>query len=291
MSWPILIVEDDHDARETLAEILLARGYRVSVARDGQEALEQLRTFRPVVVLLDLRMPVMDGHEFLARLADEPSLSSLTVVLLSTQPPAQDAILDQVAAFLPKPLSLPTLLSTIASITAGVPAPGRRYSERSSPIARAIDAVQAAPAPAPDRVVPEELRITETVSAPETVRRILVVEDDQDAREALADMLEAHGYTVSTAANGLEALDLLHRDACPSVIVLDLLMPVMSGGELLQRLTEDFDLGAVPVIAVSGSEPAAPKDARQVRAFLRKPVQSDEILSLIASVEPRRPSS
>jgi CheY-like chemotaxis protein len=62
----ILIVEDDTNAREALAEILQLEGYRTFKARNGREALSKLNR-KPDLVLLDLRMPEMDGQEFLAR--------------------------------------------------------------------------------------------------------------------------------------------------------------------------------------------------------------------------------
>jgi CheY-like chemotaxis protein len=81
---PILLVDDDFDIRETLAELLRERGYSVVTAAHGQEALDILRRpLRPCLILLDLMMPVMDGYEFLDELAKDPALASLPVIVIT----------------------------------------------------------------------------------------------------------------------------------------------------------------------------------------------------------------
>src|SRR5689334_8429349 len=77
---------------------------------------------------------------------------------------------------------------------------------------------------------------------------ILVVEDDQDIREALMSVLEDEGYTVLGAANGLDGLEVLARISRPCMILLDLMMPVMSGAEFLSQMRRDDILAPVPVV-------------------------------------------
>lgn len=81
---PVLIVEDDPDIRESLQHFLEAHGYPVRAASHGREALEHLgRGLRPAIVVLDMSMPVMDGHRLLtARKAGE-ALRGVPVVILS----------------------------------------------------------------------------------------------------------------------------------------------------------------------------------------------------------------
>jgi CheY-like chemotaxis protein len=123
--WPLLIVDDDDDAREALVEILSARGYRTSGASNGKEALDLLRDtgLRPAAILLDLTMPIMSGHEFLEAAANDPALADLPVVVLtaSLERPSSDSVV----AFLRKPLSLPMLIKTVEGVCnrAAQPAP------------------------------------------------------------------------------------------------------------------------------------------------------------------------
>ncbi|MCW5803086.1 MAG: response regulator [Deltaproteobacteria bacterium] len=88
---------------------------------------------------------------------------------------------------------------------------------------------------------------------------ILVVEDDPDVQIALRDVLERAGYTVSTVSNGAEAIDALSPFAPPCVVLVDLLMPGIIGGELLEYMRSDPILARIPVAIISGSPHLAPE--------------------------------
>jgi CheY-like chemotaxis protein len=105
-----------------------------------------------------------------------------------------------------------------------------------------------------------------------------VVEDDEDVRNGLQDVLEEAGYCVSTAVNGRDAIDRLSALA-PQLILLDLMMPVMNGVEFLAALRQHATLSATPVVVVS----AWPKEAQAVDAqgFLAKPVHLSALLSIV----------
>jgi CheY-like chemotaxis protein len=82
-------------------------------------------------------------------------------------------------------------------------------------------------------------------------REVLVVEDDTDLRESLSQALRDHGFGVTPATNGQEALDLLRAGAKPSVILLDLLMPVLNGWQLRAELRRDPRLAQIPQVVIS----------------------------------------
>jgi CheY-like chemotaxis protein len=112
----VMVVEDDFSVRETLQELLEEEGFRVTPASNGREALDRLRGVvrGPRLILLDLRMPVMDGWQFRAEMRADPLLSGIPVVVMSA-----DTALDQkcrdlsVAGVLPKPVELDRLLETV----------------------------------------------------------------------------------------------------------------------------------------------------------------------------------
>lgn len=81
---------------------------------------------------------------------------------------------------------------------------------------------------------------------------VLLVEDDTEIRELLAEMFESAGIAVEAAENGEEALVCMRR-AKPCVIVLDLMMPVMNGWQLRAQMLDDAALADIPVIVVSGA--------------------------------------
>jgi CheY-like chemotaxis protein len=80
---------------------------------------------------------------------------------------------------------------------------------------------------------------------------ILIVDDNPDIRGTLADVLEAEGYRVQTAANGRQALECLHHSPPPCLILLDLTMPVMDGRTFLDHLAHEPAAAGVPVVIVS----------------------------------------
>ena len=113
--------------------------------------------------------------------------------------------------------------------------------------------------------------------------RLLVVDDDLAIRELLTDLLEAEGYTVSAAAHGVEALEVAARER-PAAILMDLMMPVMSGAEATARLRADPVTAGIPVIAMSaGRNLAAIATTISADGFVAKPFDIDYFLDTVAS--------
>jgi CheY-like chemotaxis protein len=112
---------------------------------------------------------------------------------------------------------------------------------------------------------------------------VLLVEDDVDLRRDLAFLLQRQGHSVVTAANGEEALAKLGESATPSVIVLDLMMPVMDGWALRAELLRRPALAQVPVVLLSGDADVARERAALLAAdCLTKPVDLSRLYSLVA---------
>lgn len=107
--------------------------------------------------------------------------------------------------------------------------------------------------------------------------RVLIVEDDPDIREALADLMCSEGYQVELASDGAEAITLLERGGLPCAVLVDLLMPGIVGQELLEYLRDDARLASVPVAIVSASPELAPDGYR----VFRKPLDLDALLRFV----------
>ena len=113
-------------------------------------------------------------------------------------------------------------------------------------------------------------------------RSILIVEDDADLREALSDVLRDAGYAVAMAADGREALDRLRRESRPSVILLDLTMPVMNGWQFRDEQRRDPDLSKIPVVVLSASDRLAEKlGPLGVADYVRKPIELNRLLPML----------
>jgi two-component system, chemotaxis family, chemotaxis protein CheY len=109
----VLLVEDDEDIREAVADVLVEAGYRVTQTGDGHQALETLRaaTEHPRLAVVDMFMPVMGGVELVAQLRG--AYPTLPVVMLSGAP-RNDTQIDGVSATVQKPVTRDALLAVVA---------------------------------------------------------------------------------------------------------------------------------------------------------------------------------
>lgn len=119
---------------------------------------------------------------------------------------------------------------------------------------------------------------------PRDVRHVLVVEDDSPMRSMLADVLNDAGYGVLQARDGAEGLRRL-REAQPDLIVLDLMLPGMSGWQFLERSRAELEQAQIPVIILSairgeGDYPST----LGVAAWLTKPIDVDRLLAAVESL-------
>jgi two-component system, chemotaxis family, chemotaxis protein CheY len=121
----ILVVDDDHDIRDAVAELLRESGYEVVVARNGAEAHDLLQVGPlPSVILLDLMMPEADALEFRTRQLQDPRVADIPVVLLSASSrTVESAQAMGVAGYLKKPFGADNLLATVEKLRIKV-APG-----------------------------------------------------------------------------------------------------------------------------------------------------------------------
>jgi CheY-like chemotaxis protein len=110
--------------------------------------------------------------------------------------------------------------------------------------------------------------------------RVLVVDDDPDIRESLSQILAEEGFDVASARNGLEALDEIAR-GLPDVMLLDLMMPVLTGWEVLETLRLKGLDRQLPVVVLSAVEAEGCAD------YIQKPIRLPKLLALIDTVRAR----
>lgn len=127
MTQKILIIDDEWTIQLALQARLSAHGFSVQLASDGPSGLLAAQQYRPDVILLDLRMPDMDGFEVLRRLRSAPETSSIPVIILTAN--IQDSVKQQArsaggARFLTKPFESKDIINAILAATSkGVCAP------------------------------------------------------------------------------------------------------------------------------------------------------------------------
>ncbi len=124
------------------------------------------------------------------------------------------------------------------------------------------------------------VQIVQSIVSQPSPRTVLVVDDDQDIRDALCELLREEGYRAVSVGNGEEALLYLSSRERPCVILLDLMMPIMDGWEFRRRQQNDPDLAKIPVVVITaaGSFGASSIAAERV---LAKPLQLEQILEAL----------
>jgi CheY-like chemotaxis protein len=114
----------------------------------------------------------------------------------------------------------------------------------------------------------------------------MIVEDDRDTREMLERFLELEGFDVRSAANGEAALQVLRAERRPSVILLDLMMPVMNGWQFREAQQKDPALSAIPVVVVTAAGPRADIPAISADGWVPKPIDFERLLDTIGAFVP-----
>jgi chemosensory pili system protein ChpA (sensor histidine kinase/response regulator) len=114
---------------------------------------------------------------------------------------------------------------------------------------------------------------------------VFLVDDDNDLRESVEQVLEGEGYLVLGARDGTEALARMRGISMPAVAVIDLMMPGMNGWELAKAMRADPALRNIPIIVISIKARAPVKGADRV---LNKPVTAEELLAVVKEFLPRQ---
>lgn len=121
--------------------------------------------------------------------------------------------------------------------------------------------------------------------------KILLIEDDIDIQDNLKTFLEMENFEVAAAANGKQAIELMQKEGKPSLILLDLMMPIMNGYEMLAEMKRRdlFQKNPVPIILLSAATDIEETARDQVVKFVRKPIALDKLLTTIKEIHAQHP--
>lgn len=123
----------------------------------------------------------------------------------------------------------------------------------------------------------------------ESGRLVLVVEDEPDMRDSLKALIESEGYVVATALDGKQAIELMSSAQVPGLVVLDLLLPEMTGWEFLAEMRKVERLSQIPVIVISGVDDDLMPHAPAIAERIRKPIDVDHFFTLLEKYLPVQP--
>ena len=206
----ILVVEDNAEASEILTRHLEAGGFRMAIARTGNEALAMARELKPVAITLDILLPEIDGWEVLKRLkADEFTWNIPVVVISVIDNPALGLALGAKDYFV-KPVDRGALLSRLNQYAFGAK---NQHGETS----------------------------------------VLVVDDEPANLDLLQALLEPEGFKVLKASGGRQGIDVA-RAKLPELILLDLMMPGVTGFDVVEALRTDATTRSIPIMVLTAKE-------------------------------------
>jgi HAMP domain-containing protein/CheY-like chemotaxis protein len=257
----LLIVEDNPAEQLSIRELLGWDDIDVEVVDSGEAALKALNNDRYDCVVLDLRLPDIDGFEVLEKINQSPQLLELPVVVFTGKDlsPEEDARLHSLAR---------------SVVVKDVESPERLLDETALFLHRIIADLP----PEKQRMLDRLHRSDEALIG----RKVLVVDDDVRNIFALSSVLERRGMTVLTAGTGREAISTLESTPEVAIVLMDIMMPEMDGYETMQVIRQNPEFHRLPIIALTAK---AMKGDREkcleagASEYMAKPVNTDQLLS------------
>ncbi|MET0519030.1 MAG: response regulator [Burkholderiaceae bacterium] len=259
----LLLVEDDERQRDSIVHLIDDADIEITAVADGGTALQRLREEVFDCMVIDLKLPDMDGSELLERMAGETQGSFPPVIVYTGRhlTRQEEARLNRYSRSI---------------IIKGARSPERLLDEVSLFLHRVESQLSS-----------ERQTMLRSARNREKVfegRKILLVDDDVRNVFALTSALEQRGFNVEIGRNGVEALARLDAVEDIDIVLMDVMMPVMDGLEAMRRIRADARFQKLPIIAITAK--AMKDDQEQCRRagandYLAKPIELDRLISLL----------
>ena len=259
----VLLVEDDERQRESVVQLIGGDDVAITAVATGAEALARLREEVYDCMIIDLKLPDMQGHELLRTMAGEPIRAFPPVIVYTGR-------------VLTRAEEADLLKYSRSIIIKGARSPERLLDEVTLFLHRVESQMSA-----------ERQSMLKTVRSRDRVfdgRRILLVDDDVRNIFSLTSALEQKGITVDVGRNGFEALERLDEYPDTDLVLMDVMMPGMDGLEATRRLRADPRFAKLPVITITAK---AMKDDQEqcmkagASDYLAKPIDLDRLYALL----------
>ena len=249
----VVIIEDDGDLRGLVAAVLSQAGYRVGATGDPRRGVDLVRKEQPDLVLCDIGMPQMDGFAVVQALQSDATTRRFPVVFLT----ARREFTDRVRAFrfgvvdyITKPVTSETLLSRVDSILGGLDGRPVILKGDAPVLLEVVPAGQADGAGHDPSRPADDLPLPDFSAISQPLREIVIADDNEPFRSMLAGVFEKCGFQVSEAADGLEAVRRV-LEKPPSLLLVDVHMPVLDGFEVCRRLRNYALTRHLPIVFLS----------------------------------------
>jgi two-component system cell cycle response regulator len=279
----ILVVDDEEQNLELMEAMLLPAGYEVLLASRGEDALVATRDQKPDLIILDLMMPSLSGFEVCARVKTDPQTAAIPVLFVTALSKLADKERALAAGgddFLTKPFQRAELLARVEALL--------KVRHVNRDLDRALAYLQkgemARPVPPPEPFPPQP------PGRPDA-GVILVVDDEALPRQLYAELLRDAGYSVHEAENGPQALRIAGQEPI-DIVLLDIMMPGMSGLEVLGKLGEVTpDSPVIIITANPSSENAIAALRLGAFDFIVKGFKNELMLATVCRALERRRSA
>ena len=253
-----LVVEDSEAAADQICRYLGERGIETKICARGDEALNATIRYEPDIVILDIQLPGLFGWEVMERLKANPNTRQIPIMIVSIVDERQRALSLGASEYLVKPFNRNQLSYTLCKLMASCETVPENVTE--------IDNVQPL-----------------DTSEDDTRPHLLLAEDNEANIKTLTDYLDAKGYRVSVARDGLEAIDQTKK-LSPDLILMDIQMPNLNGIEAMEQMHADESIPDIPTIALTAL--AMPGDRERCLAagacdYLSKPVSLKALNAVI----------
>ena len=259
----LLVVEDDPVEQQSIMALLAHDDIEITCASRGRNALKAMRKTPFDCVVLDLRLPDMNGFEMLAQVQQDAKLRDTPIVVFTGRELSHD-----------EEEQLKKMAKSI--VLKGARSPERLLDETALFLHRVITDLPLAKQKMLDSLYESD--------EPLTGQKVLIVDDDVRNIFALSSLLERHTMQTAVATTGREAIGLLEAAPGISLVLMDIMMPEMDGYETIRRIRRISPFQRLPIIALTAK---AMKGDREkcleagASDYIAKPVNAEELLSLL----------
>ncbi len=222
----IMIVDDSKLVRKSISDVLTRVGHSiVCECERGDDALTKYITYKPDIVTMDINMPGMDGIQSTSQIIKKyPDAKIIIISAHSQEKMILEGISRGASCFIVKPFTDDHIIRTVNRLSVEI-------------LKKDLNKK--------DYTLPEELKTDQKLSG-----LVLIIDDSKLFLQVTADLLKKDGYTVITALNGKDGLELA-KTGNPDLIILDIVMPDIDGYEVLKELKKDMFTKNIPVIMYS----------------------------------------
>jgi CheY-like chemotaxis protein len=231
MNKKILIIEDDVFLGDVLLQKLTKEGFDTTLARDGKEGFDKIKSLSPDLILLDIILPNMNGYEILEAKFKDPSILQIPVIVISNsgQPVEINRILS---------------LGVRDYLVKAQFDPEEVLQKVKSQLTK-------------EEVVDSKLQFKSSIDL--EGKKIVWVEDDKFLNDIISRKLSSMKCSFFGASEGGEAIEIIQREI-PDIIMLDIILSGMDGFEILRKIKLDPKIKHIPVIVLSNLGQSAEKE-------------------------------